>query len=214
MTELKINWMTNPLLVAISGPTSSGKTFFSNSLIQYTKKKDIEVTRISTDDFYRDLSHLSMEERKKVNYDNPASINNEEFIETVAILSQYNKVSIPEYDMRTHTRTNNYKEVLPADIILVEGIFSLSFDELNKIYDFKIYVDYPADLRFIRRLRRDMNERGRSLESVINQYTQTVRPTQMEYVLNDKLKADIILIGDQEHSNLIEMLVLKAYNQK
>lgn len=195
-----------PFILAISGPTSAGKTFFSKQLQKVVNQRNITITVISTDDFYNDLSHLSMEERNQVNYDHPDSINQEEFLDVISKLSENKSAKIPVYDFSIHNRSEEYRQVDPAQLIIVEGIFSLSFEAINLYYSLKLYVDLEPDIRLIRRIRRDRRERGRTLDSILNQYTDTVRPTQEEYVINDKFKADVIILGDNDNDMLIELI--------
>ena len=205
----------NSFLMAISGPTASGKSFFTNKLRESIEALGLSTVTISTDEFYRDLSHISMKERGFVNYDLPHSINNEEFFKTLSNLTEGKSVKIQVYDYTTHTRMNNFRTINPADLIIIEGIFSLSFPEINKLYDIKIFIDLDQDLRLIRRVKRDMIERGRTLESILHQYMTQVRPTQKDYVSNDQSIADLSLNGNQSYDNFISLLIsaIKDKNQ-
>lgn len=196
-----------PFIIAVSGPTNAGKTYFSNQLLRTAEEQGISCSRISTDSFYRDLSHISLEERTGINYDAPASIDTGAFIDTIQKLRMNQTVEIPVYDFSVHNRTGGTETILPHDIILVEGIFSFSFDEVLDAYSILVYVDLDPDLRLIRRVKRDRSERGRSIESIFSQYLNTVRPTQEEYVRRDKSKADILLQGDHEHDKVINLLI-------
>ena len=205
----------NSFLMAISGPTASGKSFFTNKLRESIEALGLSTVTISTDEFYRDLSHISMKERSFVNYDLPHSIDNEEFFKTLSNLTEGKSVKIQVYDYTTHTRMNNFRTINPADLIIIEGIFSLSFPEINKLYDIKIFIDLDQDLRLIRRVKRDMIERGRTLESILHQYMTQVRPTQKDYVSNDQSIADLSLNGNQSYDNFISLLIsaIKDKNQ-
>jgi len=205
----------NSFLMAISGPTASGKSFFTNKLRESIEALGLSTVTISTDEFYRDLSHISMKERGFVNYDLPHSIDNEEFFKTLSNLTEGKSVKIQVYDYTTHTRMNNFRTINPADLIIIEGIFSLSFPEINKLYDIKIFIDLDQDLRLIRRVKRDMIERGRTLESILHQYMTQVRPTQKDYVSNDQSIADLSLNGTQSYDNFISLLIsaIKDKNQ-
>ena len=205
----------NSFLMAISGPTASGKSFFTNKLRESIEALGLSTVTISTDEFYRDLSHISMKERGFVNYDLPHSIDNEEFFKTLFNLTEGKSVKIQVYDYTTHTRMNNFRTINPADLIIIEGIFSLSFPEINKLYDIKIFIDLDQDLRLIRRVKRDMIERGRTLESILHQYMTQVRPTQKDYVSNDQSIADLSLNGNQSYDNFISLLIsaIKDKNQ-
>ena len=205
----------NSFLMAISGPTASGKSFFTNKLRERIVELGLTTVTISTDEFYRDLSHISMKERGFVNYDLPHSIDNEEFFKTLSNLTEGKSVKIQVYDYTTHTRMDKFRTINPADLIIIEGIFSLSFPEINKLYDIKIFIDLDQDLRLIRRVKRDMIERGRTLESILHQYMTQVRPTQKDYVSNDQSIADLSLNGNQSYDNFISLLIsaIKDKNQ-
>lgn len=194
-------------ILGISGPSSSGKSHFAKKLFNIAKQHKISCGYLTTDEFYLDRSSITYEERTKINYDEPVSINRNEFYEALKKLSNGNEAIIPIYDFSRHTRTNETKIISQTDFLIVEGIFSFSFEEVNELYDFKIYVDYDADLRLIRRIQRDTNERGRTIDSIINQYLKTVRPTQSIYVENDKSKADIVISGGKNHDTLIHTIL-------
>lgn len=193
-------------ILAISGPTAAGKTYFTKHLQETVKNAGLSTVTISTDEFYKDLVHLTMEERIKVNYDHPDSIDSSAFLHALEQLADGNTIDIPAYDFSTHTRKNEVRTVEPADLIIVEGIFSLSFEAINPIYDIRIFIDLDQDLRLIRRVRRDMKERGRSLESIFKQYLNQVRPSQEVYVTQDKILADLILLGNQDHRRILGMI--------
>jgi len=193
-------------LLAISGPTAAGKTYFTRELITAIEEIGLRTVTISTDEFYYDLSHLSMEERIKVNYDQPKSINEEEFKKTLETLRAGQAVELTKYDFSTHTRTDQKHILEPADLIIVEGIFSLTFDEVNPMYDLKVYIELEEDLRLIRRVRRDMRDRGRDLESVFQQYISQVKPAQHKHVKQDREKSDVILLGNKDHTQFIKLL--------
>ena len=145
------------------------------------------------DAYYRDLSNLSLEERKKVNFDHPDSLETDLMVCHLRQLKNWQPVDLPVYDFTTHSRTVRTVPVLPSRVILVEGILIFYEIELRKLFDVKIFVDTDADIRFIRRLQRDILERGRTTESVVNQYLNTVRPMHMEFVEPSKRYADVII---------------------
>lgn len=196
-----------PVIIAISGPTNAGKTYFTRELSKRAESNGIRCTRISTDEFYNDLSHLTLEERNEVNYDEPDSINHKEFVEKIKELSEGKGAILPVYDFATHNRTGETRKVDPVDLIIVEGIFSLAFDTVLPYYTLTVYVDLEPDLRLVRRVHRDRIERGRSLESILDQYVHTVKPTQELYVRNDQQKADILIMGDRDHSIIHDMIL-------
>ncbi|MCE7736501.1 MAG: uridine kinase [Candidatus Heimdallarchaeota archaeon] len=200
-------------ILAVSGPTNAGKSYFTDRLKIHALEKGIKVSSISTDEFYRDLSHLSMDERNKVNYDHPDSIDEKEFIVALEDISKGLEVEIPIYDFSIHNRTGNKRKIDNVDLLIVEGIFTCTFNQADALYSLRIYIDMDDDVRVIRRIQRDMEDRGRSLDSVINQYMNTVKPTQFDFVQRDKKKVDIVLKGNRDHSIIIDMIVSFVKNK-
>lgn len=200
-------------IVAVSGPTNAGKSYFTDRLKAHALKNGINVRSISTDEFYRDLSHLNMDERNKVNYDHPNSIDEKEFIAALERISKGLETEIPIYDFSIHNRTGEKRKIESVDLLIVEGIFTLTFEDVDNFYSLRIYIDMDDDVRVIRRIQRDMENRGRSLDSVINQYMETVKPTQLDYVQRDKKKVDIVLKGNRDHSIILEMIVSFVRNK-
>ncbi len=180
-----------PIVIGVAGGTGSGKTTVANQILQRVGAEHIAC--IPHDAYYRDLSHLPPRQRDQVNYDHPNALETELLIEHLKELHAGRAVEIPVYDFTTHTRTQHTRRVELAPVILVEGILVFAEPELRKLFDVKIYVDTDADVRFIRRLRRDIEERGRSVESVCEQYLSTVRPMHLEFVEPSKRYADIII---------------------
>jgi len=196
-----------PFLLAISGPTNSGKTFLRERILHKANELGLTTQFISTDDFYKDLSHLTMEERNQINYDDPKSIAGEEFQEAIGNLQLGKICSVPIYDFAEHNRTGKTRDIAHCDLIIVEGIFAYSFDEINKMYSLKIFVEVDPDIRIIRRILRDINERGRTMESVIAQHLETVKPTQALFVERDRGKADIILNGEMGEFKIVDIML-------
>jgi uridine kinase len=151
------------------------------------------VTYLSHDSYYRDLTHLSHDERAQQNFDHPDALETELLVQHLQQLKNGQNVEIPEYDFATHSRKRGQKLAVPRKVILVEGILIFHSKEVMNLLDIKIFVDTDADIRFIRRLQRDLKERGRSAECVIDQYVNTVRPMHMQFVEPSKLEADIIV---------------------
>ena len=151
------------------------------------------------DSYYKDQSHISCEEREKINYDHPDAIEMELFIKHLGMLSKGESIHKPIYDFITHTREHQKEKVMPQKVILVDGIHILTDETVRKIVDLKVYVDIDSDICFIRRLLRDTRERGRSVESIINQYLETVRPMQEKYVAPVKKYADFIITEDDSN---------------
>lgn len=179
------------LVIGIAGGTGSGKTTIANYILETVGHEKIAF--LPHDAYYRDLSDLSREERAQVNFDHPSSLDTELLIEHVQNLRKGDTIQLPSYDFKTHTRTQATIPIKSQSIILIEGILIFAEPELRKLFDLKIYVDTDADIRFIRRLKRDIDERGRTTQSVINQYLDTVRPMHLEFVEPSKRYASVII---------------------
>ena len=180
-----------PVTIAVAGGTGSGKTTISNALLERVGEQHIAY--LAHDAYYKDFTHLPDEERRQVNFDHPDSLETSLLIEHVKQLQQGQPVDVPVYDFTQDRRTDQVIRVNAQPIILVEGILIFSERKLRELFDVKIFVDTDADLRFIRRLRRDMVERGRNAESVIDQYLTTVRPMHLKFVEPSKRYADVII---------------------
>ena len=180
-----------PIVIAVAGGTASGKTTVATKILERVGAEHIAC--IPHDAYYRDLSHLPPSERERVNFDHPDSLETELLIKNLKALRAGRTVEIPVYNFTTHTRKQETRRVAPARVILVEGILVLAEPELRELFDVKLYVDSAADVRFIRRLRRDIEERGRTVESVCEQYLGTVRPMHLEFVEPSKRYADVII---------------------
>jgi len=159
------------------------------------------------DNYYKDMSHLPIEERRLVNYDHPDVIEHRLLVEHLRKLLHGEAVQIPTYDFVTYTRKVETLNFVPKKVILVEGIFALYYEELRELYELSLYVDTESDIRFIRRLMRDVKERGRSVESVVNQYLRTVKPMHDAYVEPTKRYADIIVPKGGHNDRAIEVVV-------
>ncbi|MFQ6114508.1 MAG: uridine kinase [bacterium] len=179
------------ILIGIAGGTGSGKTLVANNI--YNELGSEKVVILCQDSYYKDLGHLPREERNAQNFDHPDAIDSDLLIEQIKALLQGKSIPQPVYDFVTHTRTKQTKIIGPHTIIVLEGILILDNPELRDLMDIKIYVDTDPDIRFIRRLRRDILQRGRSLESVIQQYEESVRPMHLQFVEPSKRFADIIV---------------------
>jgi uridine kinase len=180
-----------PVTIAVAGGTGSGKTTVSNAILERVGSNHIAY--IPHDAYYRNRSDLSLEERRKINFDHPDSLDTALMYEHIVQLQNWQPVEIPIYDFTQHRRTTETTTIVAQPIILVEGILVLAEPILRPLFDVKIFVDTDADIRFIRRLKRDIEERGRSAESVINQYLTTVRPMHLEFVEPSKRYADVII---------------------
>lgn len=180
-----------PVVIGVAGGSGSGKTTIARGILERVGAE--HVAYLPHDAYYRDLSHLTFEQRVKVNFDHPDSLETELLIAHIHELKAWKPINLPIYDFKHHTRTKETKEILPQPIILVDGILIFAEPELRKLFDVKIFVDTDPDIRFIRRLQRDINERGRTTESVISQYLETVRPMHLEFVEFSKRYADVII---------------------
>tara|TARA_B100001750_G_scaffold239755_1_gene248304 strand:+ start:384 stop:1019 length:636 start_codon:yes stop_codon:yes gene_type:complete len=196
--------MTNNVLIGIGGGTSSGKTVLSNNLLNKFNRDEIAIIR--QDSYYRDLSHKTSQERAKTNFDHPEAINFDLLTEHLGILLNGESVEMPVYDLSTHTRASKKKRLDPHPIVILEGTMVLTHQQIRDRMDIKIYVETDADVRFIRRLQRDINERSRTMEDVIEQYMNTVRPMHEEFVEITKKYADIILPKGGNNSVAVELI--------
>ncbi len=184
-------WEHPAIIIGVAGGTGSGKTTVAQEILQRVGPD--RIAYIQHDSYYRDQSHLPFHERAKVNYDHPDSLESELLVEHLKQLRAGRPVEVPIYDFTTHTRRPETRRVEPRRVILVEGILIFADRALREMMDVKIFVDTDPDIRFIRRLQRDIRERGRTMESVIEQYLSTVRPMHMEFVEPSKRYADVII---------------------
>jgi len=179
------------LIIGISGGTGSGKTTVANRILESVKAS--EVVFIQQDSYYRNLKDLPLDYRHIANFDHPDALDNDLLVNHIRKLRAGESVELPIYDFRTHTRANETRSVEPRPIVIVEGILIFADPRLLEQMDIKVFVDTPDDIRFIRRLRRDIDERGRTLDSVIEQYVGTVRPMHIQFVEPSKRYADVII---------------------
>ena len=201
---------TRPFIIGVAGGTGSGKTTVSRS-IQATVGPEY-IAYLEHDSYYNDHSHLSPEERERGNYDHPNSLDTALLVRHLHALCRWEGIDVPIYDFATHTRsTTETRHVLPAPVILVEGILIFVEKDLRELMDMRIYVDTDADIRLIRRLRRDMEERGRTLESIVSQYLDTVRPMHLEFVEPSKRYADIIVPEGGNNRVAMEMIASRIH---
>ncbi|WP_224449341.1 uridine kinase [Haloprofundus salilacus] len=183
--------MTIPsFVIGIAGGTGAGKTTVSRLI---TEGVGESVTRIPLDNYYEDLSHLDFEERTEVNYDHPSAFEWELLREQLSTLTEGQSVEMPQYDFEAHNRKDERVTVEPTDVIILEGILSLYDEEVNEMMDLRLYVETDADVRILRRIERDVVERGRELEGVIGQYLSTVKPMHEQFIEPTKKHADLII---------------------
>lgn len=199
--------MRRAILIGITGGTGSGKTTVAKEI--YRSIKDKNVVIIEQDSYYKDQSHLSFEERVKTNYDHPFAFDNDLLIEHLKKLLQYKTIKKPIYDFENHTRKKETITVCPKEIIILEGILILNDERIRDLLDIKIFVDTDSDVRVIRRITRDIRDRGRTLDSVIEQYMTTVRPAQLQFVEPTKKYADIIIPEGGYNKVAIDIIATK-----
>jgi len=195
------------LVIGIAGGTGSGKTTIADYILETVGPEKIAF--LPHDAYYRDQTDLTYEERSLVNFDHPGSLETELLIEHITNLRNQQTIHLPDYDFKTHSRTNKTIPVNPQPIILIEGILILAEPELRELFDLKIYVDTDADIRFIRRLKRDIEERGRTTESVIIQYLKTVRPMHLEFVEPSKRYASVIIPEGGYNTVALDLIVAR-----
>jgi uridine kinase len=194
-----------PVVFGVAGGTASGKTTVAETILNTVGAS--RVAYLPHDAYYRDMSHLPFAERAQLNYDHPSSLETELLVAHIEQLLDGDAVNVPVYDFTEHRRTIETIQVAPCPIILVEGILIFVDARLRELMDIKVYVDTAADVRFIRRMVRDLEERGRSLDSIITQYLETVRPMHLEFVEPSKQHADIIIPRGGLNKVALEMVV-------
>lgn len=199
--------MKKPILIGITGGTGSGKSTIADEI--YNSFSEECIAMIQQDAYYKDQSHLTMEERIKTNYDHPKAFDNDLLIEHLHCLMNGKSVEKPIYDFTIHTRAKETVKVEPREIIIVEGILVLEDERIRDLLDIKVYVDTDADIRILRRLVRDINERGRTVDSVVNQYLEVVRPMHLQFTEPTKRYADIIVPEGGQNKVAIDILVSK-----
>jgi uridine kinase len=198
----------DPLVIGIAGGSGSGKTTVAQEILQRVGPERIAF--LQHDSYYKDLSGLPPAQRAEVNFDHPHSLETDLLIQHIASLRDGKVVEVPIYDFSTHSRTGQTFPVQPRRVILVEGILIFTEATLREMFDVKIFVDTDSDIRFIRRLERDITERKRTTESVIKQYQSTVRPMHMEFVEPSKRYADVIIPEGGHNTAALDMVTARV----
>ena len=199
--------MKRPIFIGITGGTGSGKSTIAKEI--YRQFGEDCIAMIEQDSYYKDQSHLSMEDRVKTNYDHPNAFDNNLLVSHLESLLNEHSIQKPSYDFSIHNRIEDTTKVEPKEIVIVEGILILEDPRIRELLDIKIYVDTDADVRIIRRMVRDINERGRTMESVINQYLNVVKPMHNQFTEPTKKFADIIIPEGGHNKVAIDIIVAK-----
>ena len=194
----------NILVIGIAGGTGSGKTTLMNNLIQ---RFEGQVTVLSHDNYYRRNDHLTYEQRCQINYDEPAALETDLMARHLEQLRRGESIQCPVYDFSQHNRSNETITISPTSVIIVEGILIFEDEALRDLMDIKIFVDTDADVRLCRRIKRDVTKRGRSLESVLNQYQMTVKPMHEKYVEPSKKHANLVVLEGGKNWVALDMIV-------
>lgn len=204
--------MSSPLIIAIAGASGSGKSLFTENLLKEFAQEGRPVQILREDHYYRAQDHLPMDEREKNNYDHPKAFEHELLLTHLQQLKNGETIDYPSYCFKTHTRLKQTEKLESAPVIIIEGIMLLASPELDSLYDVKIFVDTPLDICLLRRIKRDIAERGRTLDSVAHQYESTVKPMYHQFIAPSRFTADVIVTQGGE--NYIALDVIKSHIQQ
>lgn len=197
-----------PIVIGVTGGSGSGKTTVSQAIYDNLKGQSIQI--INQDTYYNDQAMMTMEERKAVNYDHPLAFDTDLLIQQLDALRHNQSIEMPVYDYKEYTRSARTVHVEPQDVIILEGILILDDERLRDLMDIKVYVDADDDIRILRRIQRDMKERGRTLDSIISQYLKTVKPMYHQFIEPTKRYADIIVPEGGQNHVAIDILTTKV----
>ncbi|HRN40631.1 MAG: uridine kinase [Flavobacteriales bacterium] len=192
------------IIIGIAGGTGSGKTTVVQRIANVVPEENVAI--LMQDSYYNDNTHLSFEDRTKINYDHPNSIDFDLLLEHITKLKERTPIEQPIYSYTTHSRTGDYTVIHPKEILIVEGILIFTSEQLRKMCDIKIFVHTDSDLRLIRRIKRDINERGRDLEEVLNRYENTLKPMHNQFIEPTMKYADLIIPVGGENKVAIDIL--------
>ena len=199
-----------PLIIGVVGGSGSGKTTVVHAI---QRAMDVDAAFLDQDCYYKDLAHLSLDERRQVNFDHPDSIDGDLLVAHLEQLARGEAIEKPTYDFAAHTRAPGRIRIEPSPIVLVDGILLFADKRLRDLFDIKIYVDVADDIRFIRRLERDVVERGRQMSDVVRQYLTTVRPMHLEFVEPSKRYADVILPEGGHNRIAVDIIVARVMQE-
>ena len=192
-------------IILIGGGSASGKTYVLNKVLEQIPEE--KIAHISLDDYYKDFSHLSMEERSKINWDHPKSFDWPLINKQLSELKEGKTIEIPKYDFTTHSRSSHTEIVKPKELIIIEGIMALVNKDIRSLGDLKVYINASRERRLVRRIERDQRERGRTYQSIIEKYFSTVLPMYEEIIAPSQYYADIIINNDGYANKSIDILV-------
>ncbi|NYV28187.1 uridine kinase [Streptobacillus felis] len=198
--------MQKPIIIGIAGGTGSGKTSVANAVLEDLMKNGNDVVLLEQDSYYKKNDHLSFSERVKLNYDHPNSIDFDLLEQHIIMLSNHQSIEKPIYNFAEHNRTKETERIDSKSIIIVEGILILAIEKIRNLLDMKIFVDTDDDIRLLRRMERDIQERGRSFDNVKEQYISTVKPMHLEFVEPSKRYADVIIPRGKDNEVGIKMV--------
>ena len=197
-----------PLIIGIAGGTGSGKTTVARKIAEaLAAVPNASIAFLDMDGYYRNFAHLPMDERRKINWDHPEAFDLDLFVSHLEQLSRGESIEKPVYDFATHLRSSRTERITPADVIVVDGILLFVDERVRALCDVKVFVDADPDIRLVRRIQRDMSERDRPLEEILEQYLTTVRPMHQQFVEPGKRYADIILPRGGQNAVAIEMIL-------
>lgn len=199
--------MKKPVVIGVTGGTGSGKTSVSKAIYHYFKGHSIML--LEQDDYYKDQSHLPFEERLQTNYDHPFAFDQDLLFAHLQDLLQYKPIEKPIYDYALYTRSTDTIMIKPKDVIILEGILVLEDERLRDLMDIKLFVDTDADIRILRRLLRDIKDRGRTVDSVVSQYLSVVRPMHNQFIEPTKRYADVIIPQGGQNHVAIDLIIAK-----
>lgn len=203
--------MMNTIIIGIAGGTGSGKTTLADKLVNSFGREEVSILR--HDAYYKRHDNMTFEERCKLNYDHPDAFDNDLLVEHILDLKEGKSIEMPVYDYTIHNRSDETITVEPAPVVILEGILIFAEPTLCDLMDIKVFVDTDADVRILRRIIRDVNERGRSLDNIIRQYLTTVKPMHEQFVEPSKRRADVIIPDGGQNRVALEMLIQRVSSQ-